>query len=135
MKQKKIMSVLEIKQADFESALNRCLDADKPDERDLELIKTVVGADIVNLLNSREKWLYLEGLSTGYELGTGTHPTAIWWIREEAQNDQRTATLSPDRQTLEIVFYDGDEAVEYLTITYEGGGLCVASSVRVEGSK
>ena len=25
-----------------------------------------------------------------YELGMGTHPTAIWWIRKEAQNDQRT---------------------------------------------
>jgi hypothetical protein len=47
----------------------------------------------------------------------------------------RTVTLSPDRQMLEIVFYDGDTAVEYLTITYEGGGLCVASSVRVEGEQ
>lgn len=46
----------------------------------------------------------------------------------------RTVTLSPDRQMLEIVLYDGDDAVEYLTITYEGGGLCVASSVRMEGS-
>ncbi len=32
----------------------------------------------------------LKELSTGYELGMGTHPTAIWWIRKEAQNDQRT---------------------------------------------
>ncbi len=44
----------------------------------------------------------------------------------------RTVTLSPDRQVVEIVLYNGDEAVEYLTITYEGGGLCVASSVRME---
>ncbi len=26
----------------------------------------------------------------GIDLGMGTHPTAIWWIRKEAQNDQRT---------------------------------------------
>lgn len=90
MKQEKIMSVLEVKQVDFESALKRCLDADKPNEGDLNLIKTVVGVDIVNLLDSKEKWLFLKGLSTGYELGMGTHPTAIWWIRKEAQNDQRT---------------------------------------------
>ena len=43
----------------------------------------------------------------------------------------RTVTLSPDRQIVEIVFRDGETAVEYLTITYEGGGLCVASSVRM----
>ena len=43
----------------------------------------------------------------------------------------RTVTLSPDRQIVEIVFHDGETAVEYLTITYEGGGLCVASSVRM----
>ncbi len=48
----------------------------------------------------------------------------------------RTVTLSPDRQVLEIIFYDENEtAVEYLTVTYEGGGLCVASSVRVEAGK
>ena len=47
----------------------------------------------------------------------------------------RTVTLSPDRQMLEIVLYDGNEAVECLTITYEGGGLCVASSVRVEAEE
>jgi hypothetical protein len=46
----------------------------------------------------------------------------------------RTVTLSPDRQVLEIVFYNSDEAVEYLTITYDGEGLCVASSVRMEGN-
>ncbi len=47
----------------------------------------------------------------------------------------RTVTLSPDRQAVEIVLYNGESAVEYLTITYEGGGLCVASSVRMEGEK
>ena len=55
--------------------------------------------------------------------------------RPKATKPPRTVTLSPDRQMLEIVFYDGNEAVEYLTITYEGGGLCVASSVRMEGEE
>lgn len=50
------------------------------------------------------------------------------------QKPIRKVTLSPDRQIVEIVLYDGDEAVEHLTVTYEGGGLCVASSVRVEGN-
>ncbi len=50
------------------------------------------------------------------------------------RNPTRTVTLSPDRQMLEIVLYDDDTAVEYLTITYEGGGLCVASSVRMGGN-
>ena len=47
----------------------------------------------------------------------------------------RTVTLSPDRQIVEIVFYDGEAVIEHLTITYEGGGLCVASSVRMEVEK
>jgi hypothetical protein len=34
----------------------------------------------------------------------------------------------------EIAYLEDEDAVEYLTITYEGGGLCVASSVRMEGS-
>lgn len=54
--------------------------------------------------------------------------------QEATEPPTRTVELSPDRQMLEIVLYDGDEAVEYLTVTYEGGGLCVASSVRVEGA-